>query len=471
MLPTISFMTRLLEKKSKPGISTGFFSLLSLIVLVFLFSSCAKEPGKIGYIIQPEDSKLNVAFSDTATIYSWSEIIDSIRTDKLSVSAFGSLRDPVFGGTTAGFYTEFILSVNGYDFGVMESRQLDSLVLTLSYEGYYGDTNAILTAHTYEMLDSISKDSIYYSNLQLPLDPTDYSNFTFSPRPTQNVIIPSIIHDTLPPDTLPPMLRLNLSNISTALGNRLLHATVEEMEDSRIFQKFFNGLFVQSQPIYEEGVIAYFGLSTEISTLSLYYRSRVHVDSTEETLVYNYIITSTTATVNKYEHDFNTASPEFRAQVVDGDTSLGQQKFYAQGYGGVQSVIKFPHIRKWAQLGNVAINEAKLVLPGYSEDEFYGAPGQMYLLEIGEDGIGVPLIDSDEASNYFDGEYNSSRNLYEFRITRYIQSLVSDSTLPNNGLYLFLFGGSVHPERYIFKGNQLDADSNGIKLEILYTDL
>ena len=471
MLPTISFMTRLSEKKSKPGISTGIVSLLSLIVLLFLINACAKEPGQIGYIIQPEDSKLNVAFSDTASIYGYSEVIDSIRTDKLSVSAFGSLRDPVFGGTTAGFYTEFILSINGYSFGEMESRQLDSLVLTLSYQGYYGDTNTTLTAHTYEMLDSISKDSIYYSNLQLPLDPTDYSNFTFSPRPNEDVILlPD--GDSLSADTLPAMLRLNLSNISTSLGNKLLNAADDKMEDSEAFQKFFNGLFVQSQPVYDDGAIAYFGLSSEHSKLSLYYRSlQTDTSTSEDTLRYDYIITTTTATVNKYEHDFNTAAPDFRAQVIDGDTTLGQQKFYAQGYGGVQSVIKFPHIRKWGQLGNVAINEAKLVLPGYSEDEFYGAPGEMYLLEIGEDGVGAPLIDADEGDNYFGGEYNADRDLYEFRITRYIQSLVSDSTLPNNGLYLFLFGGSVHPERYIFKGNDLDADSNGVKLEILYTDL
>lgn len=473
MLPTINFMTRLSMKKNKPGISFGFFSLFSLIILSFLLSSCAKKPGQIGFIIQPEDSKLNVAFSDTATIYGYSQVIDSIRSDKLSVSAFGSLRDPVFGGTTAGFYTEFLLSFNDYDFGVMESRQLDSLVLQLSYEGVYGDTNTTLTAHTYEMLDNISKDSIYYSNLQLDLDPTDYSNFAFSPRPNQNIIIPSTIHDTLPPDTLPPMLRINLSNISTDLGNKLLHATVAEMENNQTFQEFFKGLFVQSQPVYDDGTIVYFGLSTKDSRLSLYYRSLQSDTSTEEeTLMYNYIITTTTATVNKYEHDYNSADPDFKAQVINGDTLLGQQKFYAQGYGGVQALIKIPHIRKWAQLGNVAINEAKLVLPGYPDDEFYGAPGQMYLLEIGEDGTGIPLIDQGEGGHYFDGEYNESRNLYEFRITRYIQSLISDTTLPNRGLKLFLFGGSVHPERFIFEGNQIDADSTAtIKLELLYTDL
>ncbi len=95
----------------------------------------------------------------------------------------------------------------------------------------------------------------------------------------------------------------------------------------------------------------------------------------------------------------------------------------------------------------------------------------MSLLEIEEDGTGYPLIDQNEGELYFDGKYNDSRDMYEFRITRYIQSIISDTTQPSRGLYLFIFGGSVHPERYIFKGNQNGADSTGIKLEILYTDL
>ncbi len=96
----------------------------------------------------------------------------------------------------------------------------------------------------------------------------------------------------------------------------------------------------------------------------------------------------------------------------------------------------------------------------------------MYLLEIGEDGLGIPIVDSEDGGYYFDGEYNESQDLYEFRITRYIQSLISDTTKPNRGLYLFIFGGSVHPERYIFNGDQPEADTtSGVRLEILYTEL
>lgn len=459
MLPTMNFMTKLLEKIRKQAFSIQILgNRLSVIVLLVLIVSCAKEPGQIGYIIQPEDSRLNVAFSDTSTIYAYSELLDSIRSDKLSVSAFGSLRDPVFGSTTAGFYTQFILSAPGHEFSV--GSILDSLVFQLDYEGYYGDTNNTLHAHTYEMLDSLEASSSYYSNIVVPVGPTDYSNYTFDPRPTDSIVLNG--------DTLPAMLRLNLTNLNTELGLKLLNASATDMEDSEKFQKYFKGLFVQSEPIYQNGVIVYFGLASGKSRLELYYR-----ETAEDTVStrYDYLITTSTATVNKYEHNYFSASPEFRSQVIDGDTNSGQQKFYVQGYGGVQTTIRIPHVKKWARKGNVAINEAKLILPGYDGDGFFDPPGQMSLLRIEEDGSGAILSDQGEGDSYFDGDYNEATNSYEFRITRYIQSLVSDSTLPNRGLYLFLFGGSVHPERYIFKGNNFGADSTGIKLEILFTDL
>jgi len=467
MLPTINFMMKLLATKSSSLISLAKISILSFVIFSFLVSSCSKEPGKIGYVIQPDDSKLSVGYTDTTSVYGYSKLIDSIRSDKLSVSAFGSLRDPVFGSTTAGFYTQFIPSSGGHYFGV--DRTLDSLVLQLNYDGYYGDTLAVLTTHVYEMVENIYADEVYYSNKQIEINPTDYSNFTFSPRMSDSII--EVLPDTIKKHA--PGIRINLSNINPSLGQKLLDADTIQMDSLSVFQEYFNGLFIQSQPIYEDGTMIYFGLTSANTKLSLYYSSRPNDTSDmQDSLRYDYYITTTTATINKYEHDYSTADQAFKDQVLNHDTLLGAQQFYAQGYGGNQAIIKFPHLNKWAQLNNVAINEAKLVLPGISDDEFFDPPNQMFLLEIGDDGLGIPLPDQDEGELYFGGTYNESNNSYEFRITRYIQSLISDSTLSNNGLYLFLFGGSVHPERFIFKGNQIEADtSRRLKLELLYTDL
>ena len=238
MLPTMNFMTRLLVKTSSKGKFGSITRLVSLSLLILLLGSCAKDPGKIGYVIQPDDSKLNVAFSDSTTIYAYSELLDSIRSDNLSLNALGSLNDPIFGSTTAGFYTQFSLSFPDKSFGT--NPVFDSLVLQLDYSNQFGDTNATIVAHTYQMLDSIINDEAYYSNLQIPIGFIDYSNYSFVPNLTDSVYVDG---DTIP---LAPLLRLNLSDISTDLGEYLLGAPESAMKSTDSFRKYFKGLFILS---------------------------------------------------------------------------------------------------------------------------------------------------------------------------------------------------------------------------------
>ena len=87
---------------------------------------------------------------------------------------------------------------------------MDSLFLYLYYDGFYGDTATQLKVSVYEMEDSINIDNIYYSNINKAVYPTDYANYSFYPKPGDSIIVAG--------DTLPPMLRINLS-ANPALGN------------------------------------------------------------------------------------------------------------------------------------------------------------------------------------------------------------------------------------------------------------
>jgi hypothetical protein len=72
---------------------------------------------------------------------------------------------------------------------------------------------------------------------------------------------------------------------------------------------------------------------------------------------------------------------------------------------------------------------------------------------------------------YFGGYYNPDFNSYTFRITRYLQSLISDPTKNHNGLYLIIRGASLYPNRFVFNGNEPLTDTVRLHLEITYTDL
>ncbi len=436
--------------------ATHLITAILFVSAALFLASCAKDPGKIGLNLQPEDSKLKVFYNDTTSLFAYSMLEDSVRSDELTRNSIGYINDPVFGATKASFCTQFQLSTNGHDFGV-SGRQLDSLVLILYYTGAYADTNTTLTINTFEMNEDINRDSTYYSNRDLQHYDDNYSSFSFQPRPNDSVIFDG--------DTLAAHIRINLTQLNTALGEKLLGATEAEMEDAETFKAFFNGLYLTPGVVSSAGALAYFDLTMAASKMTIYYSNSV-----QDSLQYDYLVSTSTARVNFYEHDYTNASSEFKQQVIQGDTALGLQKFYSQGYAGVRSLLRMPQPENWRSLVNVAVNEAKLIIPVSEVDQFYDEPVQLALVQKLEDGSYDFLLDQYEGEDYFGGYYESGR--YEFRITRYVQELIKDSTVVNRGLYLFVSAESVNPERVIINGFQPTVDSSSrMRLEVVFTDL
>jgi len=445
--------------KNKPDVVKSIFSLLFpfIVFSVLLIGSCSKPAGTIGVNIQPDASKLKLKFSDTTTIYAYSQPIDSVYATNLTWNGLGSLHDPVFGITNAGFYTNFLLSENNPYFGT--DAVLDSLVLQLYYYGVFADTNTSLTSHVFVLLEKIPVEvTSFFFNLQMKVYPTDYGNISFYPRPHDSVVVGE--------DTIPHILRLNLTNNNPALGEKLLVADSSAMEGSEKFWNYFAGLFVIAEPVNEGGCIAEFSLTSAYSYMTLYY----HKDTIP--LKYDYYLGIYSTRIEKYEHDFSYADPEFKQQVLEGDTALGNKNFYLQGLGGVKATVKMPFIKEWRKLGKIAINEAKLVFNLNEKEPYLGAPDQLFLYDLDEEGNTSYLIDYAGGENYFDGFYKSSSNNYTFRITRYLQAILNDTTLDHYGFSLIIHSPSTTPNRLILNGQDQQADSvASVKLNIIYTDL
>lgn len=457
MWRTMSFMIRSSRTNSSQlGWGKGLIYFSILFSFVLLMASCSKPAGEIGAVIQPEDSKLNVFWNDTTTVYAYSEPEDSVRSDNLSRNLLGSTYDETFGNTTIGFFVQFVLTASGHDFG--ENAQVDSVVLQLKYTGEsYGDTSTLLTAHAFELMEMIDNDSIYFSNLNLETGDIDYANFEWLPLPNDSVVVEE--------DTLTALIRIPLNN-NPELGEKLINAG-DAMEDTEAFQEYFNGLHIVTSPLSNGGSILYFDLVNNISRMTLYYSN-----DEQEALRYEYMITSDVARVGKYDHNYENGSASFSQQVFEGDTALGQERFYVQGMGGIMSYIKLPNIQKYSHLGVIAVNEAKLILPGAEADPLYGTPFQLALYTVQEDGSFGYLPDLFEGDEYFGGFYHSSSNSYTFRITRYVQDLISNPTKVDYGIGLFVNNPWVFPERFIFNGNKPVSDTaSRFKLEILYTKL
>ncbi|MCK5766051.1 MAG: DUF4270 family protein, partial [Bacteroidales bacterium] len=113
---------------------------LTAVILITFLTACNKKPDQVGLSLQPVSDELSVVFDNSTGLLSHSLREDSVRTDVnvVKTGMLGSMLDPVFGKTTAEIYSQFRLSENGQDFGT--APELDSLILSLSYSGFYGDS-------------------------------------------------------------------------------------------------------------------------------------------------------------------------------------------------------------------------------------------------------------------------------------------------------------------------------------------
>jgi len=453
-------MTRSLKPNNIFGQRKMSF-LIGSIFLFFvglMFTSCTKTPSQLGATLLP-DSTLQILFSDTSAIVTYSVPIDTTRSDQLAASNLGSVSDPVFGETQASIYTKFIQPAGGQRFG--DHPKLDSLVLQLAYAGVYGDSTTHLKLHVYELMQDIVYDSTssYYSNQTVAVMPTDYADYSFQPQPAHQAIVNL--------DTIKGVVRIRLSDISNELGYKLLNADSTIMDSAQLFMGYFKGLYLTTDVNTQGGALASFSMNAPTTLLTVYYSN-----DAADSLQYSYIISSSMALVSNYKHDYSSGSQSFIDQVVDKDTTLGEKQFYVQGLAGVKTIIRFPNIKKLARSGKIAVNEAELILPGLENQPFLGAPAKLSLIRIVSDSSYAILPDENEGAAYFGGIYNDSTNEYQFRITHYIQSLIQDTTQVDKGLVLFVNNGAIQPQRFIFVGpHPSDGTLVRTKLNLLYTKL
>ncbi len=424
--------------------------------MIFI-QNCKKEPDRVGAEIIPANKKLNVDYSDTATLYAHSRLMDTLRTDNTSKSLFGSYNDPVFGRNDASFYTQLRLASTNPDFG--SNPRIDSVILSLLYSGYYGDTLMPHTVHVYEMSEPIYFDSIYYSYQNFSDYGIDFANYTFYPKPTHPVYLQG--------DTVQAQLRVNLSDYSTDLGYKILSADTSILSDNEKFLEYFYGLHIKVDPVGYSGSILYYNLISSSSELSIYYKN-----DTADSLSYSLIINQNCARVNHFDHNYESSQDQiFKKQLLGNnpDTSLGAKLLYLQSMGGVETKILFPFIDKWFSTEKVVVNEAKLILPIEDTESDYPEPSSLVLLRINKEGNTVLLEDQSEGPEYFYGD-TIVNNSYEFRITRYIQQIMMGN-YEDYGLLLYNYGVSVNSDRVVLLGTNPDGKSNNerLKLALKYT--
>ena len=429
---------------------------LALMIGMLAFASCKKSPETIGNNLVSDDNYIAIYHTDTTEIVCHS-YLDSAATSNATNALLGAMRDPVFGTSEAGFYTQFRPSVAGQSFG--NSPVVDSLVLQLCLIDYYGDTTVLQTAHAYELTDSLSFETTYYNHSTVATGSVDHANgYQFRPHPRTKVH--HIGTDTL----AQPIIRIPLSQ---ELGNYLVNLDTTAYSRPDLFKQYFKGLYVTCSPANLDGAISSINLTNNTYTLlQLYYHNAATPNKHKR---YDFYVTSSDSYFNHVDHDYTQGSSEFMSQLLDDQTELGQSILYLQAMGGVKAKVYFPNICHWADTlegCRLVVNEAKLVLPASLTltDSVYKAPSNLILLGFNSDSTTYLLPDYYEGSTFFDGAYNSSKHSVSFRITEYLQSMIMNKK-DNLGLSLGINGAAYNATRYVINGPEATTEEK-MRLEV-----
>lgn len=415
----------------------------------FAFLSCSK-PDTIGIEVQPEGDQPGVYFTDTLSIEAVTVREDSLESDETAASfnMTGSLMDPVFGRTNASFYTEMRIPGNNASFTFGTDPQLDSVVLTLTYADYYGDTLTPMYLWVSQLDESFLTDSSYYTNDQLATGAILFAG-NINVRPTDSVLVDGA--------NRAPHLRLKLDD---AFGTGFISSSPDNFLNDTSFVKFFKGVRVHSYDatIPGQGVIMSFNLLSSMSKLGFYYKNGS--DTTQKTAFFE--INSGCKRFNRFEHDYNFS--EFgNTFPVPGDNKL-----YVQSMAGVKVRLQFPHLMNLIADGPIAINKAELIIPVTDNSVFKNHQG-MILFGVDSTGGEALIPDLLESVNYYGGSFSTTDTSYSFRINRHIQQLLSGTQTNNFGLSLVGAGGAVSAFRTIIPGYL--SPSAKIKLKLTYSKL
>ncbi len=431
--------------------------------LVVLISSCNKT-SVIGLNVQPNNVKLNVNFIDTTTLITKTVLTGPIETDQLvtqSITAdalIGTYWDPVFGKTSASFYTQLRLNTYNPSFGT--NPRVDSIILSLVYDSaYYGQTPFVPQNITVSKITgNFANATPYYSNDSLSVETDLANNLSFTPKPLDSVKVNGTVS--------PPQLRIPLAH---SFGQDILNHPAN-LTDSTTFQNNWQGLYISTQNTtglnVGQGNILRFQMGNAATNLTIYYHN-----DTALSLSFGFTFNSVSHFSN-FKHNYSGIDPTLASQL--GNTPpLQNDKVFLQPMAGTRVKIQIPYLMNWLSQGKIGINQAQLVITAntsssYPLTTFFPAPA-LVVYGINDDGSIYTVADANEGANYFGGTYNSSTYQYTFNIARYIQQVL-DGTLHNNGLYLTAVQEFINPARVVIGGGSSNNPYQ-MKLNITRTKL
>ncbi|MDR0604201.1 MAG: DUF4270 domain-containing protein [Bacteroidales bacterium] len=434
--------------------------ILYFITGLIICIGCKEETGLIGIGDQPDGEFLNTNYFDTTTLIAYSTIHDSLITSNVSTNMLGYIHDPVFGKTQAGIYTQFRLSSFSANFG--NNVVVDSLVLTLAYAGYYGDTLNSFRLNVYELTDNLTKNKAYYSKSFINYDNnslTEVSNLYITPTPT-------VKQDTLASSYY---LRIRLKT-DFAKSKFISKSGSSVYSSDAAFLEHFKGLYLEADNPTGNGCMLSVNMTHSLSGLTIYYSN-----DQAKNLKYTFNLNDSTVHFGVTNHfDYVDATPNLREQL-NGNYTSAKEILYGQSGSGIKVTLNFPYLRETFKDKKVAICRALLVVSHQDDALPNYLPPSALIMTYTDINTGTGYLLPDYylglGSDYFGGTYNQTSKEYRFNITKYIQDIV-DGTSENYPLNLLVNPSVTHLSRLMIYGTHpvsVNDYDKRLQLRINYT--
>jgi hypothetical protein len=400
--------------------------IISLSLIIGLIAVSCTDPNTIGLEVQPTSDNILISSANFDGLTSATESEDSLRTDEALNLILGNVAiDPTFTNSSAGFYTQILLTENNTDLG--DNPFVDSVVLSYTYSGYYGKLENFTSLDVLVLQDDIYKDSVYYS--------TSYP----IPTPGGMSYVESF---SVSNDTEKPLLKVKLNN---DFGQDILDLENEALKDNEVFLEKFKAISVVTSA---QNTMLYLNPNGSNSFLKIYYHND---ESGSDTLSLDFELGGDAARINLF-------NPKPLSNLNQAD-----DKVYIQSMAGYKTKITVSDLAVLADtLKGKAINKVTMsfdVEPGSTSE--YAAHDKLFLVRVNEEGKNVFLTDyTIEGETHFGGRLEDDK--YVFNITRYFYQLLNNDSYTND-LYLLPAGAAINANRTIL--------SKDIKLIIHYSKL
>jgi hypothetical protein len=429
--------------------------------LIFLINfSCTKlDTTTLGSDLIPVVDNINT-FADTLDIDAFQGYFnDTTKVNNSEAHALGNIsNDPLFGTTRASVYLQFKPAFFPFYLGNATDTivGIDSMFVTLSYLGAYGDSVTPQQIQVQQILDS------NFKNNPADLRSVQYAPAMLGPVLGSTTVVMQDLKNQVrfgyKKDSVVNQIRIPITNQAFINSFTDFDSTLNNpYHDTATFRNFFNGFAITPAGNSGNGLI-YVSVSDTKTRIEVHYRSRnknvfdtsfatFHLLSTDRS-------TSSNGIIRNYS-GFPVASP-------------GNDNVYLQTSPGTYANLKIDSLGK---LSNRIIHRAEIVMeqvPGDAiSDSLFEAPSYLYL-DLLDSTSGNPkwktiYFDLNPATpydpdfktgypffpaagvdpTYFGGTRKFKKDAsgksvvyYDFNVTRYVQQLVTKAK-PNYTLRVF----------------------------------